>query len=467
MSQLCSHMLQLPGEGDFSPALIIPSKPVIQFPYRFRPRIYQQEALKALFLDGKKRILSFQHRRAGKDQTAIHALHMKALMRPGLYIYLLPKVKQARAVIWEGRNKAGKHLMDCIPKQFIKKDVSTTMTRYLTNGSIIRIGGSDKFDSWMGTNPLMVVLSEYSLCHPLAWDYFRPILTENGGEAWFTSTPRGHNHAYDLYSCNADNDSWYVCNLTVDDTTKLDGSRVITPEQIEEDRRSGMSESLIQQEYYGSFEAALPGAYFHEEMAKAKEEGRICKFAINPMLPVHTAWDIGMRDSTIILLFQREGQHYKFFDCIEGQGKGMHYYFEEMEKAQKKHGFHRYGMHYAPHDIAIREWAAGRSRMDQARRVGMNFIQVPSLGVMEGIQALRYMFQHILLHQQHCAYLIDALLSYHSEYDYEKKTFSDPVHDWSSHYVDAMRMFAVGYLNNHDREMLNRQRTYARSMPKM
>jgi len=80
---------------------------------------------------------------------------------------------------------------------------------------------------------------------------------------------------------------------------------------------------------------------------------------------------------------------------------------------------------------------------------------------------LRYMFQHILLHQQHCAYLIDALLSYHSEYDYEKKTFSDPVHDWSSHYVDAMRMFAVGYLNNHDREMLNRQRTYARSMPKM
>jgi len=467
MSQLCSHTLQLPNEGVYSPALIIPDKNIYQFPYKFRPRPYQRESLSALFLEGKKRILAFQHRRAGKDQTAIHALHMIAMEHPGLYIYLLPKVKQARAVIWEGRNKSGKNLMDCIHKRFIRKDVSTTMTRYLTNGSIIRIGGSDKFDSWMGTNPLMVVLSEFSLCHPLAWDYFRPILTENGGVAWFTSTPRGHNHAYDLYNCNLDNDSWYVCNLTVDHTTKLDGSRVITPEQIEEDRRSGMAESLIQQEYYGSFEAALPGAFFTEEMAKAKEEGRISKFNINPLVPVHTAWDIGMRDSTIILLFQREGQYYKFIHSIEGQGKGMHHYFEEMEKAQKTLGFHRYGMHYAPHDIGVREWAAGRSRIDQARRVGMNFIQVPGLGVMEGIQALRYMFKHVWLHQQNCAYLIDALLSYHSEYDYEKKTFGDPVHDWSSHYVDAMRMFAVGYLHTHDREMLSRQRTYARAMPKI
>lgn len=464
-------MLKQPLLHDSSRGLIIPAPtplaPVYQFPWKYRPRPYQQIALRSLFLENKKRILAFQHRRAGKDQTAIHALHMMALRQPGLYLYLLPKVKQARAVIWEGRNRSGKLLMDCVPLGLVRKDVGTTMTRYLTNGSIIRVGGSDKFDSWMGTNPLGLVLSEFSLCHPLAWDYFRPILTENGGFAWFTSTPRGHNHAYDLFVQNEENPNWYVCNLTVEDTTRLDGSPVITIDQIQEERYSGMPESLIKQEYYGSFEASLPGAFFTEEMYQAKAEGRICKFDINPALPVHTSWDIGMHDSTVILLFQRDGQHYKFIYCIQDSGKGMHWYFEKLIEAQKLLGFKTYGKHFAPHDIAVREWAAGRSRIDQARRVGMNFMQVPNLGVMEGVQALRYLFTNIFIHSEHCSYLVKALLDYHSEFDIETKTFSKPVHNWASHFVDAMRMFAVGYLNAYDQQTLSRQRSYARSMPKM
>lgn len=433
----------------------------------FRPRPYQRACTNAVFIEEKKRILSFMHRRAGKDHTAVNAMHWAALIRPGLYLYLLPKVKQARAVIWEGRSKSGQKLMDCIPSTLIRKDVSTTMTRYLTNGSIIRVGGSDKFDSWMGTNPLFVCLSEYSLCHPLAWDYFRPILTENGGIAWFTSTPRGHNHAYDLYLQNLYNPDWFVCNLTIDQTTRMDGSRVITPEQIEAERRSGMPESLIQQEYYGSFEAALPGAYFNEEMALARKQGRICRFPINPLLPVHTAWDIGVSDSTVIVFFQRDGEKFKFIYVVEGQGKGMEWYVDQLNAVQRKLQFNKYGKHFAPHDIAVREWGAGRTRIDQARRMGIHFHQVPMLQVVEGIQALRSVFLTTWFHEEHCAYLIKALLEYHSEFDYERKVFGKPVHNWASHYVDAMRMFAVGYLSAHDATRLNTQRQYARAMPKV
>jgi hypothetical protein len=31
----------------------------------------------------------------------------------------------------------------------------------------------------MGTNPVGIIFSEYSLMNPVVWDYFRPILREN------------------------------------------------------------------------------------------------------------------------------------------------------------------------------------------------------------------------------------------------------------------------------------------------
>ena len=43
--------------------------------------------------------------------------------------------------------------------------------------------GSDNIDSIMGTNPKIVIFSEYALQSPIAWDYIRPILRVNGGFA--------------------------------------------------------------------------------------------------------------------------------------------------------------------------------------------------------------------------------------------------------------------------------------------
>ena len=131
------------------------------------------------------------------------------------------------------------------------------------NGSTWQLIGSDRYDSLVGTNPVGVLFSEYALSDPQAWDYIRPILTENGGWAWFISTPRGKNHFWQLYEMALRNEEWHCERLTVDDTD------MITEADIQAERDSGMAESTIQQEYYCSFEEGgaqqfIPQEYIEE-----------------------------------------------------------------------------------------------------------------------------------------------------------------------------------------------------------
>jgi len=104
----------------------------------------------------------------------------------------------------------------------------------------------------MGTNPVGCVFSEYSLQKPGGWDLVRPILADNGGWALFNSTPRGLNHLYEIYQMARREPDWFCELLTVDETG------AITVEQIDKERRAGMPESLVQQEFYCDFTASSP-----------------------------------------------------------------------------------------------------------------------------------------------------------------------------------------------------------------
>ena len=73
---------------------------------------------------------------------------------------------------------------------------------------------------------------------------------------------------------------------------------------IEEERRDGMDEDLIQQEYFVSFEASVKGAYYADQIREARSSGRIGKVPYEPTLEVYTVWDLGINDTTVIWFFQ-------------------------------------------------------------------------------------------------------------------------------------------------------------------
>ena len=148
---------------------------VITIPRNFTPRDYQIPLYNCL-AEGYKRGLAVWHRRAGKDKVFVNILARESIKRVGTYFYILPYYKQARAIIWEGMDKTGFRLIEHIPKElWVRKD-NQQMTLELANGSFIRFLGSDNIDSIVGTNPVGVIFSEFSLHKPEAWHYLRPIL---------------------------------------------------------------------------------------------------------------------------------------------------------------------------------------------------------------------------------------------------------------------------------------------------
>lgn len=408
----------------------------VELPHRFTLREYQKPLWRHIVSENGTRAVVCAHRRAGKDAVCWNIVLAKAMERKGLYLYALPTYTQARKVIWEGIGKSGLSLFDHVPKELIAKKNDSEMKLELINGSLIRVVGADEYDRLVGTNPLGIVFSEYALMNPRAWDFLRPILAENGGWCIWISTPRGHNAFYEVLQ-TAKEQKWFWQVLTVDDT------KAIGPEMIQEERASGMTEDLIQQEYYCSFEASIQGAYFSEQIKDMRSQGRIRELPFDKDILVETYWDLGMRDAMAVWFGQRRGDWLDLFDYEERTGEGLQFWASLLEKKAKERGFD-YGTHYAPHDIVVREIGTGKSRLEVADSLGLVFDVVPRVeDKMDSIQKARMIFPRVRIDSR-LTYPIEALTQYHKKYDEERKVFaSKPEHDWTSHCADAFQTLAA------------------------
>jgi hypothetical protein len=414
----------------------------IEIPYRnWRPREYQQGLWDAM-VGGCKRAVTVWHRRAGKDATSLNFTVRAAFTEPGLYWHLAPTLKPGRRIIWNGKQSNGKPFMDCWPMDIegvVVKKREDEMMLELCNGSIWQVVGGDDPDALRGPNPRGVVLTEFPLMDPGCFDVIRPILAENGGWAIFPYTPLGRNHGYSLYNRAVKDPAWYAELLSVEDTKRPDGNPVITPEAVQAERDSGMEEEIVQQEFYCSFDAPLKGSYFGDQMTAALDQGRIGTIPYQPEIPVHTAWDLGVGDANVIWFFQQIHHEIHLIDLDFGSGKGAPEYVGILQEKARDRGF-VYGRHLFPHDIRVREWGTNRSRAEQLRSLGIEPEVIPRLALEDGIDATRAVLSRCWFDAEHCERGIEALRQYRKEFDEKLKVYRDkPLHDWTSHFADAMR----------------------------
>jgi hypothetical protein len=267
-------------------------------PYNFEPRPYQLNFLRALD-EGKKRAVWIVHRRGGKDKTGLNYCIKEACRKVGTYFYLFPTYKQGRKVIWDGIDSNGFRFIDHFPKEIVDVKNETEMKIKLKNGSIFQIIGTDEIDRIVGTNPIGCVFSEYALQNPEAWDLLRPILRENGGWAIFLYTPRGKNHGCDLYEMAKNNPDWFCERLTINETG------VFTEKQIQQERKEGMPQELIDQEYYCSFNVGNIGSYYTTYIQEAIKEQRMCRLPLEKNVDVNVFFDLGRNDSTAMIFVQQ------------------------------------------------------------------------------------------------------------------------------------------------------------------
>lgn len=420
-------MIELPGRG-------------------WAPRPYQWRAWDYLQRGGKRAVLVW-HRRSGKDDLCLHWAACAAMQRPGNYWHMLPEAGQARKALWDAVDEnAGIRRIDiALPKELRVATKEQEMQVKLINGSTWQVVGSDNYDSLVGSPPVGLVFSEYPLANPAAWAYLRPILANNGGFAIFAFTPRGKNHAWKLYSEFQGEPDWFVQRLGADDTGVFSPA-VLARERSEMARDYGeaMGGALFRQEYYCDFSAASIGSVYGSEMAAAEREGRVSGEVLPDMdWPVSTAWDLGFDDATAVWFFQVFRGEIRIIDYYESSGQNIKHYSDYLLAKPYK-----YEHHWLPHDAKPKTLASGgRSIIEQLWEHGIKGRIAPTLDVQDGIQAVRRAFPLMRFNSDNCKKGLEAVDAYHYSYSTDRAIASaKPVHDWSSHAADALRILSVAYI---------------------
>ena len=215
-----------------------------------------------------------------------------------------------------------------------------------------------------------------------------------------------------------------------------------------------------------AFAQAIEGAYYADQFNTIYKEGRYLDKNFDNDAKVHTAWDIGVGDSTSIWFYQLIGNEIHIINYLENSGEPLGYYIKEIESLAKKYGW-SYGKHHAPHDINHRDWSSsGKTRKEQAREgveyggkiYRLRFEEVPKLGVDDGIEHARTVLGRCVFFtglggkvsdekgsiKSGVEYGVTCLESYRKEWNDKLGCWRDrPLHDWSSHGSDAFRYLAV------------------------
>ena len=426
----------------------------IVLPNNWKPRSYQLPLWKALE-SGVKRSLCVWHRRSGKDLTLLNYIACASQKRVGTYWHVAPTYKQGRAIVWNGMRGDGVRFLDAFPGwrnpgpakkgHFVTRVRDDEMTLWLANGSQFSVVGADDVDRLVGPNPIGVAMTEYAIQDPMFWEFVRPMLMENNGWASMIYTPRSKNHGWKMWEIARKSDRWFSQMLTVEDTARISeeaGEPIpVTQEIIELEKADGMSDELVAQEFFCSFESPVEGAYYGAQMRQLREDKRIRKVPWDPELLVHTAWDIGRADSTAIVFVQTHGFETRIIDYYENSLVGMEHYAKILKEKP-----YTYGDHYAPHDIKVHDYSSqgGRARYEIARDLGIRFRIVRKLSPADGIQAVRALLPKCWFDEDKAERLVDALNQYH-RVKLPNGEFADYHHkDWTNHPADAMRYLAVG-----------------------
>ena len=195
----------------------------------------------------------------------------------------------------------------------------------------------------------------------------------------------------------------------------------------------------------GETKAAVEGAIYGEQLQKAEDDGRITSVPTETSLVVHTAWDLGVNDTTAIVFFQASGKEIRVIDCYEGRMQGLDHYARILKEKD-----YLYGNHYLPHDVEVTELSSNTTRLETLEQLGVKPIDVvPRISnINEGIEATRQMFPRVWFDRKGAAELISALRTYQYVYDEKYNTFRQkPLHNAASNYSDAFRQIAQGFAN--------------------
>jgi len=372
------------------------------------------------------------HRRFGKTTLCLNHLIKCALTNPSRqarYAYIAPTYKQAKSIAWDFL----KYYTEKIPGT---KYNETELRCDLINGSRITLLSSENPDSIRGVGLHGVIIDETAqVSASLIDEVITPALSDHKGFMIMVGTPQSMNNIfYEYYQKAKADPKWFSY------TAKASETRIIDDEELA-NALAVMGEAKYKQEFECSFVGNVPGSIYNHLVTELEQNKKITTVPYDPSYLVHTAWDLGFKDDTTIIFFQEVGHSIHIIDCYSNRNEALPHYIEYIKSKP-----YIIGENYAPHDIEVTEFSSGRSRRETAFQLGFRFRVVPKTALEDGIHAVKMLLPRCKIDLDNCKTLVDALRHYHRKYSEKERVFNPkPVHSWSSHFCDAVRVLATGF----------------------
>jgi phage terminase large subunit len=374
------------------------------------------------------------HRRGGKTYCCLQDLLLRGLnfKRPGpplRFAYIAPTRDQAKDIAWGYLTRFVGKIPGCALNQ---ADLCVT----LPNAAQIRLYSGDNYERMRGLYFDGAVIDEPADIDPDAWhSVIRACLSDYNGWATFIGTPKGRNAFYDRWVESTQGGDWFSFLLRASESGIISDAELASI-------RSQTPEHIYRQEYECDFTVPIPGAVYAAAIDRARSEGRITSFPIDGSSLVHTSWDLGAPQNTVVWYWQIVGREVRIIDCdrnFEGT-------LTERVAAMLRKGYN-FGKHYLPHD-AMQTERSGTTLATELHKCGLlGTVIVPRThDVWVGINHALEMFPALAFRSPQCDSGLDALSSYRTRRQGEGAlTTDEPVHDWASHPADAFRVMAEGH----------------------
>lgn len=313
----------------------------------------------------------------------------------------------------------------------------------ITNTEIIGINGTEfsfsglsdvtaaSLKSYEGVD--IVWVEEAQAVTKKSWDTLIPTIRKDGSEIWISFNPElDTDETYVRFVVNPPPNS-IVRFINYNDVPEF------FPIVLEQER---VHCKLVSPDDYdtiwgGKCRSAVVGAIYAKEVELAVREQRICNVPYNPLLKVHTIWDLGWNDSMFISLVQKVRSEITVIESIEDSHKTLDWYLAELIKKN-----YNWGYDFLPHDGDHGNIFTGMTAKKTLESFKRKVKIVPNLPVEEGIKIARMSFRQMVFDKNKAARLVECLKRYKRHVPKHGEPAS-PVHDQYSHGADNFRYLSV------------------------
>jgi phage terminase large subunit len=292
----------------------------------------------------------------------------------------------------------------------------------------------------------------------------RPTIRKDGSEIWASWNPRHDVDAIDQFLRGAHKpEDAIVVEVNWNDNPWL-------PDVLraEKDRDHAADPEMAEHVWGGGYEIVSEGAYLARWIATAEKEGRVGHFPYDPRFRLRTGWDLGIDDHTVIWFVQDDGRQATVVDFYEVNNSG----FDDIIAAALPELFvpprddakfigwsrdkalaeldrtepYRYACHYLPHDVQVRDQAAGgRHRFESLRLLGLqDIVKGVAIDPEERVAASRALLPSVRFNATpRVMHGLKRLRRYKRKFNELLGVYAGPLKDGNDHAADAFGEYAI------------------------